>query len=68
MTWKAGDKILYHGAREATLIKPMTPYGVKDSHGVEGQCWEIKFDNLPRSTYRWLYANLDLSVQGDAKQ
>jgi hypothetical protein len=51
---------MYHGARKAKLIKPMTPFGFKDSHGNPGQCWELKFEGLPETVYRWLYPALDL--------
>jgi hypothetical protein len=68
MTWKAGDKILYHGVREATLIKPMTPYGMYNaSTKTEGQCWEMKFPDLPCTVYRWLYPAVD-SVTVEAKK
>lgn len=64
MMWKAGDKILYHEVEEAILIKPMTPYGVRNSETkVEGQIWELKFAKRPCTVYRWLYPKIDLVVQ-----
>jgi len=47
MNLNSGDKILY-GTRKATLIKPITPSGMKS-----GQLWEMKFDDLPCSVMRW---------------
>ncbi len=46
---KAGD-IIQYGNREATLVKPMTPYF--EDRGQ--QCWEIKFKDLPCTVYRWI--------------
>jgi hypothetical protein len=64
MLWKIGSKILYHGVKEATLIKPMTPYGIRNSETkTEGQVWELKFDDLPCTVYRWLYPALDLEAK-----
>ena len=64
MSWKVGDKIIYHECREATLIKPMTPYGVRNSETkTEGQMWELKFPDLPCTVYRWLYPALDKVIE-----
>ena len=45
---KAGDKVQY-GDRQGELIQPISPSGF-----AQGQLWEIKFDSLPCSVYRWI--------------
>jgi hypothetical protein len=54
--FNSGDKVMY-GDRVAELLKPMSPSGL-----AQGQLWEIRFEQLPCTVYRWIKPDSQLVV------